>query len=138
MFTVCVSFTPFIIIHPFSYVIEEIWRIEEGVLPRADSLSISKAFLSTECDGEETQGSAESDGQEPKGKTSEEDHPCGFRGMSFLEARDPSSAQAESDTSQAKLTFVVRENDAVNCTDTHKFYSIPTCLLHQNNFPTKK
>ena len=137
------SLSAFLLLHlllsiPFTYVTEEICHVEERVSPRAESLSVSSAFLSTVCDGEETQGSAESDGQEPKGKTSEEDHPCGFRGMSSLEARDPSSAQADPDASQAKLTFVVGENRAVNCMDKHQFYSTLTCLLLQNNFPTKK
>lgn len=50
---------------PFSYVTKEICHIEEGVSPRAENLSISNAFLSTVCDGEEIQRSAKSDGQDP-------------------------------------------------------------------------
>lgn len=83
------------------------------------------------CDREEIQWSAKLDDQDLEGKYSEEAHPRGFRRMPFLEAGDPNSAQA-------KLIFVVTENDVVNCMDNHKFYSIQTCLLHQNKFPTKK
>lgn len=63
-------FTAFLLLYsllsiPFSYVTKEICHIDEGVSPRAESLSVSNAFLSTVCDGEEIQGSAKSDGQDP-------------------------------------------------------------------------
>lgn len=133
-FTVCVSFALFIIIHPFLICD---WR---DVSHRRGSLSTSREPICLKCFPFHSvwwrRNSGLSKIRWPG--SSEQDHPCGLRGMSFSEARDPSSAQADSDASQAKLSFIVRENHAVNCVDNHKFYSIPTCLLHQNNFPTKK